>query len=68
MMVSILTQEKDPWNVRYTFGPMILYFILSIILRTWYWGKVEVKYSFKRLIASMVCLGIGGKFFLGGLI
>lgn len=68
MMVSILTQEKDPWNVRYTFGPMILYTVLSICARFWYKNKVIVTYSFKRLIASLTCLAIGGWFFIHGLV
>ncbi len=67
LMISLLTQEKDPWNITYTFLPMVIFEVLSIALRAYYWRKVEVKYNFKRLIASIIILVVAGQFFINGL-
>lgn len=33
LLTSIVVQEKDPWNVRYTIGPCCVYAIIAIIIR-----------------------------------
>jgi hypothetical protein len=67
IVVSIMTQEKDPWNIYYTIFPIILFKIQALVMRIYYWKKVEVKYNFNRLMASIGILVIAGQFFVNGL-
>lgn len=67
LVVSILSQEKDAWNIYYTFGPMVFFELQAIALRVYYWRKVEVTYNFNRLLASIMILLVAGQFFINGL-
>jgi hypothetical protein len=67
LVISILTQEKDPWNINFTILPIIFFDILALVLRLWYWSSVKVKYDWRRLGMSLSILGIGSYFFYKGL-
>jgi len=41
--------------------------VQAIVLRIYYWKKVEVKYNFNRLFASIGLLLVAGQFFVNGL-
>lgn len=67
LVVSILTQEKDPWNLLYTIIPIVTFDIVAIILKLWYWNKVKVTYHFDNIFTSLIVLAVGGYFFVKGL-
>lgn len=37
IVISILTQEKDPWNLTYTILPIIFFNVQAAVLRMVYW-------------------------------
>lgn len=67
IVISIITQEKDPWNLTFTIIPIAIFDILAIVLRVMYWNKIRVIYNWKRLAASLGILAAGGYFFIKGL-
>lgn len=46
---------------------MLLYNLLSIPLRIYYYNRVQITYNINRLIASIIILVIAGQFFINGL-
>jgi hypothetical protein len=67
IVISLLSQEKDPWNIYYSYAPAAFFEIQAIVLRVYYWNKVEVKYNFGRLFLSIGVLLMAGQFFINGL-
>ncbi len=67
LIVSILTQEKDPWNLTYTIVPIVLFDIIAVLIRLWYWNRIKVVYHYENLFTSLIVLMIGGYFFVKGL-
>lgn len=67
LVVSILTQEKDPWNLTYTIIPIALYDAVAFIVRVYYWRRIQVTYHWDNIMTSLVVLTVGGYFFVRGL-
>jgi hypothetical protein len=67
LVVAILCQERDPWNITFTIAPILLFDVVVVVLKVWYWGRVRVTYNWRRLGASLAILAIGSYFFFKGL-
>ena len=67
LMISILAQEKDPWNLKFTIAPIVLFGVMSLIARLWYFRSYEVTYNWRYLLYTAIFMGIGSQFFFKGL-
>lgn len=66
LLVAILAQEKDPWNLKYTVIPIVMYAVIGIIANIhWKLGVPEFRYD--KLLKGSGLLFIGGIFFVKGL-
>lgn len=66
-MLSIIMQEKDPWNLTYTIVPCVACVFLSIILRIRQRKHIAVHYNMKELRMGGIALLVGLYFFIVGL-
>ena len=67
LLGSILSQEKYPWDIRFTIAPILIFCLIGVLCRFATWDKVEVTYNRGYLGRTAVLLAIGGYFFLKGL-
>ena len=66
VLIAILVQEKDPWNINYTVGPIIMYLFIGVGASIYYKiGFPEFRYD--QLVKGTVLLLIGMYFFAKGL-
>lgn len=66
-IISILTQEKDPWNLNFTILPLAIYALTAVVLKIVYWNKVTVTYDWGKLATSLGVLVFGAYFYIQGL-
>ena len=67
LIVSILTQEKDPWNINYSVLPITFYGIIGFLLRIYHIKDQIIIYNWNYLCKGLVLTLIGIHFFLKGL-
>jgi predicted membrane channel-forming protein YqfA (hemolysin III family) len=65
-MIAILAQEKDPWNINYTIGPIIIIALLGICANIYY-GIGIPKFRRDYVLKGNLFLIIGSYFFVKGL-
>ena len=67
LIVSLIAQEKDPWNINYSVVPIVFYGALGVILRIINMNKIRVEYNWRMLGKSSFLTLIGVYFFMKGL-
>jgi hypothetical protein len=45
LIIAMLAQEKDPWNLNYTIAPIVITYVMAILVKIVYWNKYKVKYN-----------------------
>lgn len=66
LMVAVLAQEKDPWNISYTVWPIVAFFIIGILVNL-VKRKGLPKYNWRAANRGTLFLLIGLVFFVFGL-
>lgn len=66
LIVSILAQQRDPWNINYTIGPFIMFFFIGVISNIYY-KKGFPKFKYDQLFKGKLLLFVGAYFFVKGL-
>ena len=67
LIISIIIQETDPWNVTYTILPCIWAAFLAVVLRLCFRRSTKVIYNRNRMTIGVICLVVGLAFFWIGL-
>lgn len=66
LMVAILAQEKDPWNIHYTVGPILGFFGIGVVSNILL-GLGLPRYDYGMMKRGMGFLAVGIFFFVKGL-
>ena len=67
LIVSLIAQEKDPWNINYSVVPIVFYGAVGVMLRVMDMNKTKVQYNWEMLGKSSFLTLIGVYFFMKGL-
>ena len=67
LLLSIVIQEPDPWNVAYTVAPCIWAVVLGAAIRVYHWKERQVSYDRRRMATGLLWLIAGLVFFVVGL-
>ena len=67
MIVGLISQEKDPWNINYSVFPIVFYGVIGFLLRIYNINKHRVIYNWSYLGKSLALTTVGVHFFAKGL-
>ena len=67
LVVSILFQERYPWDLRFTIAPIVLFSLVACINRLLHWHQVKVVYNWPYCLKTGGLLAVGSYFFIKGL-
>jgi hypothetical protein len=66
MLVALVTQEKAPWDVRYTFGPILMWGSLPVFWHLFVHRRPPV-YDWRQFTIGFAALLVAAGFFVRGL-
>ena len=66
-LISMVIQEKEPFNAIYTVIPCIFFTVLGLILRFYHRNTRKVTYNMRNMLIALSFIGFGVFFFLLGL-
>ncbi|RNF04151.1 hypothetical protein TraAM80_05302 [Trypanosoma rangeli] len=65
LLVSIIFEEKDPWNLAYTVAPILVFACIPLVVFL-YDGRLPVV-DYRHLLAAALLMGLAVPFFIAGL-
>jgi hypothetical protein len=64
--LAVVVQEGYPWDERYTFGPLLLFFLIPVVYNA-AWARRVPAYDYRELALGVAALPVALLFFVRGL-